>query len=482
MSPENYPLCVASGTFAVRNQGSRRIREVVPGDRIAVYLSGEKVIAGLFRATSGYMHDGTPLWPDGVYPHRIRVEPISLLPEEARVPLDRFKNRLEVGRPYPNFGLVTQKAVYPLPESDYAILAALVEAEQPLGEAPAPRPVEPGLTPAARERPSTQLRFDAPRVELPAEPLRPAAEAMPRQEESPSPSLRQELHRARQRNGLLERKIAQLEELLALAGPNLEDYLRLAHSSQGLAFEEATRKCFVALGFVLDPDFQGQPGEIDFVATAPYLVFGECQASGSQNVGVGIVDKLLRHRRRYLHQKELFGAQPGPRVVVCENTTEQLVQDATTEGVAVLRASSLAALVKLKREYPGAVHPYNLRPLLETAGDISTTVIRFVDQVRDEIEKRVGVIEVLKNDRFARAAGVTGRDPGWIQARLEAELETHLSLGVVEEILRELTSPLVGCVGVEAASGGRARYFYIRDYDFQIASVEPRGSAAPLPG
>jgi hypothetical protein len=159
---------------------------------------------------------------------------------------------------------------------------------------------------------------------------------------------------------------------------------------------------------------------------------------------------------------------------VSEFATGQLEQDARTEDVAILRPSQLASLLKLKREYPGAVNPYNLRPILRNSGDITSHIVEFIDRMREEIEKRVGIIEVLKNDRFARLADVAGRDPGWIQARVEAELETHLPMHEVEEILRELTSPLVGCVGVAVGPRGRGYYFYIRDYDFQVASVGPR--------
>jgi hypothetical protein len=445
----NYPVCVQDRTFAIRSSGRHAITKIREGDRIFAYLSGAKVFAGLFVAESSYFYDETPIWSDGIYPHRVRVRSEVLLPEEARIPLDAVKNRLEVGRRYPNFGLVIQKVIHDLPDADCTLLSSLIAAE----DVPAPVP------------PLVEEETETPPEESPLD--------------ERAQRLLQDLHRAQQRIGLLERKIGQLEELLALAGPNLEDYLRLANSSQGNAFEEATRKCFVALGFSLDPDFQGQSGEIDFVTLSPYFVFGECQVSGEQNVGVGIVDKLLRHRRRYLSRKELPVQRRDSCVVVCENTTEQLVQDARTEGVAILRASTLAGLVRLKREFPGAIHPYNLRTLLEKAGDITSDVNQAIDHIRTEIEKRVGIIEVLKNDRFARSAGISGREPGWIQARLEAELETHLSITVVEEVLRELTSPLVGCVGVET-EGRRTRYFYIRDYDFQITSVEPQ-FAAVLP-
>ncbi len=436
----NYPVCRESGTFAIRKAGINAIKRVAPGDRIFAYIPGKGVIAGVFRATTAYFHDTSQIWADGIYPHRVRVEPEILLPEESQVPLDAFKDRLRVGRDFPNFGLVIQKVVIELVEADAEILDSLVRGKPTV-------PIKPPPTPPPE----------------PPLPIEPAKE---------HEKLLRDLHQANQKIGLLQRKILDLEALLALAGPNLEDYLRLANSSEGTAFEEATRKCLVALGFTLDTEYQGQPGEIDLVATAPYYVFGECQASSGPSIGVGIVDKLLRHRRRYLGAVSVALPDNDARVVVCETATDQLVQDARTEGVTILRPSQLAALVKLKREYPGALHPYNLQDVLATPGDITSDVIALLDRIREEVEKRVGIIEVLKNDRYARLGRISGRDPGWIQARLEAELETHLTLAELKDILHELTSPLVGCVGTDVSDTAPPTYYYIRDYDFQLASPE----------
>jgi hypothetical protein len=439
--PHNYQRCIDVGVFAVRSAGVGAARTVKEGDRIFAYLPGVSGIAGVFRAEGSYFQDVSILWPDGIFPHRVKVAAVALLPEASRIHLDAFKTKLEVGRGYPNFGLVIQKVVHPLSDHDARLLLELVK--QRLGSGGPIPPLGPSLEP-----PASELE-----------------------------RLRKELHGKQQRIGLLQRKVKDLETLLALAGPNLEDYLRLAHSSHGAAFEEATRQCFIALGFTLDPEFQGQPGEIDFAATAPYYVFGECQASAGDNIGVAVVDKLTRHVRRYLKARSLSPTTEGCPVVVSELATAQLAQDAATEGVAILRPSQLAALLKLKREFPGAVHPYNIRTVLVTGGDISASVARFIDVTREEIEKRVGIIEVLKNDRFKPQAGGGSRDPGWIQARVEIELESHIAMAEIEDILLELTSPLVGCVGVEKGSDGRERYFYIRDYDFQIASVGPREEA-----
>jgi Holliday junction resolvase-like predicted endonuclease len=452
--PHNYQKCVEHRVFAIRTAGRRAVESVKPGDRIFAYLPGLRAIAGLFTAASSHFESRDLIWDDGEYPHRVRVRPDVLLSEEHRLLLDEFKDRLAVGEPYPNFGLVIQKVVHELPGTDGDLLFELVQARRQAGTLP---------------------------PEVPPPPAGPHPSPPPPDPTDQVQRLLRELHVANQRIGVLRRQVKDLEELLVLAGPNLEDYLRLAHSSQGAAFEEATRKCFEALGFSLDRDYQGQSGEIDFVTTHPYLVFAECQASEGANVGVTIVDKLLRHRRRYLNHKGLPALEGDCRIVVSEFATDQLVADAVTENVTIIKPSQIAALLKFKREYPGAMNPYNLRDLLETPGDATAHVIRFIDGLRDEIEQRVGIIEVLKNDRFARQGEVSGRDPGWIQARVEAELEIHVPLDDLTQILRELTSPLVGCVGFRPGQEGRLTYFYIRDYDFQLSSVGTHRTIAGEP-
>jgi hypothetical protein len=276
--PHNYERCVETGTFAVRVAGKSAAQRIEPGDLIAAYLPGPKVIAGLFKAVSTYFYSSEIIWPDGTFPHRVRVEQVILLHADSRLPLDSFKDSLQVGQGYPNFGLVIQKVVHRLSDHDADLLTRLIHERDEQETPPLPSPLcDEGLA-------------------------------------SEKETLLCELHRAEQRIIVLQRQVHGLEELLALGGPNLEDYLRLAHSIQGTAFEEATRQCLMALGFTLNSEYKGQSGEIDFVAIAPFYVFGECHASGAQNVSVFIVDKLLRHRRRYLSGRQVPApAGAGPR-------------------------------------------------------------------------------------------------------------------------------------------------------------------------
>lgn len=128
--PRNYPVYVKTRTFAIRKVGRRALDDIRPGDTIFAYLSGSRVIAGMFEAVGTAFQDTTPLVTGGHYPYRLRVRPVAALSEEAWVPYDAFHDRLEVTREYPDFGAVVRQVLHPLPKVDEKVLEFLVRARQ----------------------------------------------------------------------------------------------------------------------------------------------------------------------------------------------------------------------------------------------------------------------------------------------------------------------------------------------------------------
>lgn len=57
-----------------------------PGDRVIYYV--DQSFAGYGTVASAPYVDHTRVWPDGVYPHRIKVTPTVVLPRSAWIPLD----------------------------------------------------------------------------------------------------------------------------------------------------------------------------------------------------------------------------------------------------------------------------------------------------------------------------------------------------------------------------------------------------------
>ncbi len=135
VSRDAFPAFVRANTFALRRQGRARIAEVRPGDRIFAYVAGRQVIAGMFEATGRAFDDATVLAPGVHAPHRVRVRPLVVLPEEARVPYDGFAPHLRVldvyadlPTPEARFRAVVQRVLHPLPVIDGKVLEFVVRA------------------------------------------------------------------------------------------------------------------------------------------------------------------------------------------------------------------------------------------------------------------------------------------------------------------------------------------------------------------
>ncbi len=129
--PAHYAVFVRTGTLALRRVGRPRLAQIRAGDRIFVYLSGHKVIAGMFEATGRPFEDTTPLVPGVQLPHRLRVRPLVVLAEEDRVAFEAFADKLEVVRDYDgDLRVVVQQVVHPLPTVDAKVLEFLLRARE----------------------------------------------------------------------------------------------------------------------------------------------------------------------------------------------------------------------------------------------------------------------------------------------------------------------------------------------------------------
>ena len=130
ISPEHYPAFLKTRTLALRKIGRPTLKEIRRGDVIFAYLSGSKVIAGMFEAVGEAFEDTTPLVASGAFPHRVRVRPVVALSDEAWVPYEAFHDRLNVVQEYGGFRQVVQRVIHPLPKVDEKVLEFLVRARQ----------------------------------------------------------------------------------------------------------------------------------------------------------------------------------------------------------------------------------------------------------------------------------------------------------------------------------------------------------------
>ncbi|MEM1127634.1 MAG: AAA family ATPase [Bacteroidota bacterium] len=131
MSPARYAAFRKAQTFAVRRVGRQALGHVRTGDVLFVYLTGSKVIAGMYEAVGTAFEDTAPLVAGGAYAHRLRVRPLLALTREAWLPYDAFADDLEVAREEGGLRRVLQRVLHPLPPVDEKVLDFLVRARQP---------------------------------------------------------------------------------------------------------------------------------------------------------------------------------------------------------------------------------------------------------------------------------------------------------------------------------------------------------------
>ena len=132
--PDVYPAALRAGTLALRQQGRKRLAQIQPGDTVFAYLSGRQVVAGQFAAVGRPFEDPTALAPGRHLPHRLRVRPVAVLPDELWVSRDAFAPALGVLDEYPDlapearFRRVVQQVVHRLDTVDGRVLEFLLRA------------------------------------------------------------------------------------------------------------------------------------------------------------------------------------------------------------------------------------------------------------------------------------------------------------------------------------------------------------------
>ncbi|MFW9888965.1 MAG: EVE domain-containing protein [Candidatus Thorarchaeota archaeon] len=87
-----------------------------------------KKVPGIFRVVSQPYYDTTPEWPDGVYPHRAKLEPI-LVTESSNemLPIKPLVSQLSFIKNEKTWGRVFQTALVPISKQDFQLLRNKLE-------------------------------------------------------------------------------------------------------------------------------------------------------------------------------------------------------------------------------------------------------------------------------------------------------------------------------------------------------------------
>jgi len=112
--------------WGVKDRHRKRLYEAKPGDKLVMYLKGEKKIMGVFEVESEPFYDETRIFLGDVFPHRVKVKPVLL--SDKGVEITKLLDKLEIFRGKKKWvGVIQGKAMVPIGENDYAVIVKALE-------------------------------------------------------------------------------------------------------------------------------------------------------------------------------------------------------------------------------------------------------------------------------------------------------------------------------------------------------------------
>ncbi len=130
-SPENYVATREHGyrVIGLKERNRNRALEIVPGDRIVLYLTRVMSFAASIRVTGELYEDREKIWPGKLgkadpYPWRFETKPELVLEEDAWVPAETLVGKLEhIGKwPVEHWKLAFQGQIRAISEHDADVL------------------------------------------------------------------------------------------------------------------------------------------------------------------------------------------------------------------------------------------------------------------------------------------------------------------------------------------------------------------------
>jgi len=77
LTPENYEIVKNELVWGVTSRHKNKIIRVEPGDRLVMYVTGERKIKGIYEAVSKPYEDETKIFHGGVYPYRVKLRQVK---------------------------------------------------------------------------------------------------------------------------------------------------------------------------------------------------------------------------------------------------------------------------------------------------------------------------------------------------------------------------------------------------------------------
>jgi hypothetical protein len=121
----------------IKSRHRKKAEQMQPGDRIIYYCTGVKAFAGIATITSTFFESDEKIWESGNkkragedYPFRVQIAPDLILDDADFVSAEPLARQMEYAKKWPaeHWTLAFQGNVHLVPEGDYELIRAAIEA------------------------------------------------------------------------------------------------------------------------------------------------------------------------------------------------------------------------------------------------------------------------------------------------------------------------------------------------------------------
>jgi hypothetical protein len=204
---------------------------------------------------------------------------------------------------------------------------------------------------------------------------------------------------------------------------------------------------------------------------APYAVVGVCKVSKHNSVSNTVVQQL--NRLAMLHSSYIQQPTVVKVLFVAGPLTDLAQKNAKRNKMNVMRPETLQRLSELKAQHPGAIDLFKLKLCLqqEPHGEAADEKINaFVDEILQQLSVRAALIQAVKQGMQRTAQSHVSRDVicAAYAARTDRQLP-HLSIGEIDDVLIELSSPIAGYLGRVSKKNGQDAFYLLRELSVKDA-------------
>ena len=127
LAGENTEKCFESKTFGT-DDGIRasKLVELSVGD-ILVFYKAKYGFAGIWKIVKPYYRETSKVWEDGIYPNRVKIEPVVALNPDEYVDARSMVDDLKMVKHPLYYGLAFRQNLADISQDDYELIKSKLE-------------------------------------------------------------------------------------------------------------------------------------------------------------------------------------------------------------------------------------------------------------------------------------------------------------------------------------------------------------------